>query len=87
MSGQVFGLLDMHEQLDSHMATLSDVLSNTNSGSVLRDLRALHDRLQVEIQETFAELLGSISRDPSKNTGKVSADPLSSSVSKAAGMY
>lgn len=33
---QVFGLLDMHEQLDGHMSVLSEVLSNTNSGSLLR---------------------------------------------------
>ena len=33
---QVFGLLDMHEQLDSHLQVLSEVLSNTNSGSLLR---------------------------------------------------
>lgn len=33
---QVFGLLDMHEQLDAHMGVLSELLSNTNSGSLLR---------------------------------------------------
>ena len=33
---QVFGLLDMHQQLDGQMDVLSDVLSNTNSGSLLR---------------------------------------------------
>lgn len=35
----------------------------------LQDLRGLHERLQVEIQETFTDFLGSISKDPAKNTG------------------
>ncbi|KAL0036401.1 hypothetical protein WJX77_006182 [Trebouxia sp. C0004] len=65
---KVFGLLDMHEQLDGHLSVLSEVLSNTNSGILLRDLRGLHERLQVEIQETFTDFLGSISKDPAKNT-------------------
>ena len=36
VSLQVFGLLDMHEQLDGRMQALQDVFSNTNSGSLLR---------------------------------------------------
>lgn len=61
--------MDMHEQLDTQMEVLSDVLSNTNSGSLLRDLNSLHERLQVEIRETFTDFLGSISKDSPKNTG------------------
>ena len=32
----MFGLLDMHEQLDAKLGVLSEVLANTNSGNVLR---------------------------------------------------
>lgn len=45
-------------------------------------MRSLHEKLQVEIQETFAEFLGSVSKDPAKNTGaRLSPQiPLSSAV-------
>lgn len=33
---QVFGLLDMHEQLDAQLPVLSQVLANTNSGNILK---------------------------------------------------
>lgn len=36
MALQVFGLLDMHEQLDAQLPVLSQVLANTNSGNVFK---------------------------------------------------
>ena len=33
---QVFGLLDMHEQLDAKLDVLAELLATTNSGNVLR---------------------------------------------------
>ena len=33
---QVFGLLDMHEQLDAKLSVLSEVLANTSSGNLLK---------------------------------------------------
>ena len=33
---QVFGLLDMHEQLDAQLPVLRQVLANTNSGNVFK---------------------------------------------------
>ena len=33
---QVFGLLDMHQQLDSQLESLAGVLASTNSGNVLK---------------------------------------------------
>ena len=35
----------------------------------LQDIKSLHEKLQSEVQETFADFLGSVSRDPAKNTG------------------
>ena len=35
----------------------------------LQDLKGLHEKLQMEVQETFTDFLGSISKDPAKNTG------------------
>lgn len=35
----------------------------------VQNLRGLHERLQVEVQETFTDFLGSISKDSPKNTG------------------
>lgn len=35
----------------------------------LQDIKSLHEKLQTEVQETFADFLGSVSRDPAKNTG------------------
>ena len=37
----------------------------------MQDLRNLHRNLQVEIKETFAEFLASVSRDSAKNTGNL----------------
>lgn len=35
----------------------------------LQDIKSLHEKLQTEVQETFADFLGSVSKDPAKNTG------------------
>ena len=35
-ASQVFGLLDMHEQLDAQLSVLSEVLANTSSGNVFK---------------------------------------------------
>lgn len=35
----------------------------------VQNLRGLHEHLQVEVQETFTDFLGSISKDSPKNTG------------------
>ena len=36
---------------------------------MVQEMRGLHEKLQIEIQETFADFLGSVSKDPAKNTG------------------
>ena len=33
---QVFGLLDMHDQVDAQMGLLTELLARTNSGNLLR---------------------------------------------------
>ena len=37
----------------------------------LQDIKSLHEKLQIEVQETFADFLGSVSRDPAKNIGTI----------------
>lgn len=36
---------------------------------ILQDINSLHEKLQSEVQETFADVLASVARDPAKNTG------------------
>lgn len=38
----------------------------------LQDIRGLQEKMRLEIQETFTEVLSSIAKDPAKNTGEVS---------------
>lgn len=47
-------------QADIHKNALMDIL---------QDIKSLHEKLQTEVQETFADVLGSVSKDPAKNTG------------------
>lgn len=43
--------------------------SQSDLVGILQDMESLHERLQTEVQETFADVLGSVSKDPAKNTG------------------
>ena len=68
---QVFGLLDMQEQVEAALGNMARTLESTSASSILADFTQLAAMIRQEVRACFLKRLGQ-----SENLGESTGDPV-----------